>query len=496
MTHSAPRFRVVAAQCFERDVRLRLPFRFGAATVTAAPQAFVRARVRLTDGREAEGAAAELMIPKWFDKSPGRTNGENIDDLRSALQDACDAYTAEHLPATAFGHYAAHCRSLGERGAAALRPALETGFGGALLDRALLDALCRALGVSFAAAIQGNAPGITGALAPDLRGFDIPGFLGARVMPDFVHARHTVGLLDPLRADDAASFPEDGLPVALADVIARHGHRHFKLKLAGDPAADIERLAAIAAILAPLPDYAVTLDGNEQFRDADTIRAFMAALHGDARLARLARATLYLEQPLPRECTLDTDMADIAAIVPLLIDESDATYAAFPEARDRGYTGVSTKSCKGLYKSFVNAMRCARWNAQGGAARHFLSGEDLTTQAGLAVQQDLALAALLGVTHVERNGHHYVNGFAGQGAPSGEQEAFRRAHPALYEGAPGNVRVHIADGRLPLASFSAPGFASGAMPDFSTMTPLRSRGASISAAGRTARPADRIGSLE
>ncbi len=36
----------------------------------------------------------------------------------------------------------------------------------------------------------------------------------------------------------------------------------------------------------------------------------------------------------------------------------------------------------------------------------FLSGEDLTCQAGLAVQQDLALVSLLGLSHVERNGHH------------------------------------------------------------------------------------------
>ena len=41
-----------------------------------------------------------------------------------------------------------------------------------------------------------------------------------------------------------------------------------------------------------------------------------------------------------------------------------------------------------------------------------MSGEDLTTQAGLSVQQDLALVNLLGITHVERNGHHYVDGMA------------------------------------------------------------------------------------
>ena len=51
-----------------------------------------------------------------------------------------------------------------------------------------------------------------------------------------------------------------------------------------------------------------------------------------------------------------------------------------------------------------------------------MSAEDLTTQAGVAVQQDLALATLVGATHVERNGHHYVDGMAG--APEAEQDAF------------------------------------------------------------------------
>src|SRR4029453_12625881 len=43
---------------FKRRVKLRMPFRFGVVTMTQAPQAFVRARIRLEDGRQAEGAAA------------------------------------------------------------------------------------------------------------------------------------------------------------------------------------------------------------------------------------------------------------------------------------------------------------------------------------------------------------------------------------------------------------------------------------------------------
>ena len=55
-----------------------------------------------------------------------------------------------------------------------------------------------------------------------------------------------------------------------------------------------------------------------------------------------------------------------------------------------------------------------------------------------------------------------------------EQQAFLAAHPDLYEQSQGAVRLSIRDGRIALGSLDAPGFASGAMPDFSRMTPIRS----------------------
>src|SRR5215467_4449743 len=85
-------FSIGAIDVFERPVRLRLPFRFGAATLEEAPQAFVRARIRFPDSREASGWAAELMVPKWFDKSTQRSNADNLADLRRSLAFAAQAY--------------------------------------------------------------------------------------------------------------------------------------------------------------------------------------------------------------------------------------------------------------------------------------------------------------------------------------------------------------------------------------------------------------------
>ncbi|MDQ6638468.1 MAG: mandelate racemase, partial [Pseudomonadota bacterium] len=125
-----------------------------------------------------------------------------------------------------------------------------------------------------------------------------------------------------------------------------------------------------------------------------------------------------------------------------------------------------SKNCKGFYKSIVNLARCRVWNAEGTGEGYFMSGEDLTTQAGLAVQQDLALVALLGLTDVERNGHHFIDGFDGR--PQGESLSFLEAHPDLYHEEQRRVRLLIRGGRIALGSLECPGFGSAVVPDLST----------------------------
>ena len=86
------------------------------------------------------------------------------------------------------------------------------------------------------------------------------------------------------------------------------------------------------------------------------------------------------------------------------------------------------------------------------------------------MQQDLALGALIGITHAERNGHHYVDGFGE--TPAAEAEAFLGAHPDLYANEGGKVRLAIHDGDLLTGSLTAPGFACAVHPNWSTMAPL------------------------
>jgi hypothetical protein len=447
---AAPRFRVAALELLERDVKLRMPFRFGAATLTASPQAFARARIRLEDGREAWGAAAELLAPKWFDKDPALSNEDNFAQLRASLADARERYLA-HEPRTAWAH-------------ASPAKGLVANYGPALLDRALLDALCRALGVSFYRAVQANLVG-----AVPVEGVDLGAFFATLKPRTTIAARHTVGLVDPITAADQGSRVGDGLPETLEEVIARYGHRYFKLKVAGHAAADLERLCAIAAVLDRSREpYYASLDGNEQYDDLQGIAELWARMKAEPRLARLVGSILFIEQPVRRQSAFERAVTGIDK--PVIIDESDDSLEAFPRARALGYRGVSSKTCKGLYKSLLNAARCAAWNL-GSDPDFFLSGEDLTLQPGIALQQDTALVSLLGLTHVERNGQHYVNGMAG--LPQAEQEAFLAAHPDLYEKSHGAVRVRIEAGLLQIGSLDCAGYASKAMPDWSAMREMK-----------------------
>lgn len=466
---SAPLLRVAEIALHERDVRLRMPFRFGVVTLTESPQAFARVHIELEDGRSGWGMAAELLAPKWFDKDLALSNEDNYAQLRLALGLARGAYLGDTALRSAFGHFAAHYRAQIAAGAGRDLNPLVANYGPALIDRAVLDALCRVSGVSFYAALRANLPGVApAALLREFAGFDMDAFLRALEPAASIAARHTVGLVDALTGADARASVGDGLPETLEQVVAAYGQRYFKLKVGGKVDEDIERLAAIAAVLDRIPDaYFASLDGNEQYESVEGAAELWSRMQAEPRLARLAASILFIEQPINRKFALAKDVAGLSRDKPVIIDESDADLDAFPRARALGYAGVSSKTCKGLYKSMINAARCARWNAEEQTARYFMSAEDLTLQAGVALQQDLALVNLLGITHVERNGHHYVNGMAG--LSEAEQSAFLAAHPDLYERSHGAVRLRIRGGQMDIASLACKSYAVAAEPDWRGM---------------------------
>jgi hypothetical protein len=469
---NAPRFAVREVRFHERDVHLRMPFRFGLVTLTDAPQCFVRVRVEFADGRSQWGAAAEMLAPKWFDKNLALSNEDNFDQLRLSLRLAAGAYM-DGKARTAFGHFAAHYSEQIAAGAARGLNPLIANYGPAQLDRAIIDALFLSLGCSFYDGMRGNLAGIDpaalGRPTADLAEFDMPRFLAQLAPGDSIAARHTVGLVDVI--DGHPEQVGDGLPESLEEVVAVYGNRYFKLKVGGDIEADLARLIEIAAVLDQAREpYFVSLDGNEQYNDIAALLELWRRMQQAPPLQRLIASILFIEQPITRAHALDGDVSVLSRVTPVIIDESDDELGVFPRARSLGYSGVSSKCCKGLYKSILNAARCANWNSETGTPRYFMTGEDLTVQAGLALQQDLALVNLIGVRHVERNGHHYVNGMAG--LPEAEQTMFLDAHPDLYEHTHGATRLKIRAGQIEIGSLARSGFASGAYPDWETVKPM------------------------
>lgn len=454
-----PALRLLEVDVQERTLRFRMPFRFGAATLDACPQLVVRIRAEV-DGVAVGGVASEFALPKWFDKSPGLRESDNVSQLRRSLALAVDVYRGAGRERSPFALHRACGEEHRRRCERVGLPPLVAGFGPALVDRALIDAACRAAKQSFFEAVRRNLLGIDTSLTPELSGFDLGAFLaGLRPSPE-IAARHTVGLLDPLTTSDLGGpRPADPLPCTLEECIERYGNTHFKLKLSGKEDADVDRLTRIAAVLDRLPDYRATLDGNEQYAGEDAVLAFWERFEAGPGLDRLRSAVLFIEQPIARSAALSAPITALAGRRPVEIDESDGTLDAFVIAKELGYTGVSSKACKGVYRSILNRARCAHWNAVEGTDRYFMSAEDLIVQSGVSLQQDLSIATLIGCTHVERNGHHYVNGLAQ--APREEQSRILNAHPKLYRrGDDGVVRLAIRGGKIALEDLESPGFGS------------------------------------
>lgn len=213
-------------------------------------------------------------------------------------------------------------------------------------------------------------------------------------------------------------------------------------------------------------EWQVTLDGNENFADFAAFRAFWEELSAAAFFDEFARHVLVVEQPVHRAHALSDGVAGALREwkdhPPLIIDESDGALGDLERALELGYAGTSHKNCKGIVKGLTNA--CLLAQRRRAERTGVLTGEDLANLGPVALLQDLAMMALLGVEHVERNGHHYFRGLSMW--PEDWQEAMPRSHPDLYHRHPaGFACVHIQQGRIGLQSVNEAPFGCGPLLD-------------------------------
>ncbi len=413
-------------------LKTRIPFKFGITTMTAAMHLFVRAVVDI-DGMKMEGMSADFLPPKWFTKNPATSYEDDRREMMEVITAAAEGAEALAPAETVFDFW--HSLYLRQKQWAGQKrcPPLLWNFGVSLVERAVIDAFCRAKGTSFPLALQAGSLGFDPSRVHiELSGVDFRDLLPRQPLSRII-VRHTVGLSDPLTDEEIPEQEKvrDGLPQSLESAIEAYGLTHFKIKLSGNVENDRARLIRLAELLnRSAPNYGFTLDGNENFRALAPFRELWESLVGERSLRDFLSRLIFVEQPIHRDVALSLNLKEWSSRPPIIIDESDAELTSLPTALSAGYAGTSHKNCKGVFKGIANACLLEHRRRATGA-KLILSAEDLTNIGPVALMEDLAVVATLGISHAERNGHHY---FAGLSAFS------RDTQEAVLAGAFGFVR--------------------------------------------------------
>ena len=463
--------KVRAVEFSQQLLRTRFPFRYGIASMTEVPHLFVRAEVQL-HGKTGYGISADLLPPKWFTKDPLTDyTSHDLPEMRQVIERAAEI--ACEIPAT---HdffcwwkelYTEQMKWCAQKKIAPLLAA----FGVSLIERSVIDAWCRIRQITFHQLLKSKDLGIDlGELRSELKQVGLLDCI-AQSLPTSLQLRHTIGLGDPLT--DAEISPDDqvqdGLPQSLEACIRRYGMRYFKIKISGNLLQDTERLQGIARLLtlAVKGEFQFSMDGNENYTTIEHFRNDFEDLRAQPALRKFFdQGLLFVEQPLHRNHALSesvrSEILSWSTAPPLIIDESDADLNSVPLALNLGYSGTSHKNCKGIMKGLANAASIH----QAGTARKpaILSSEDLANVAPVALMQDLAVAASLGITHSERNGHHYFAGLSQFSTTV--QKSVLEQHADLFQASEQGFPVLKAqDGQISLASVLQIGFGQSFDPE-------------------------------
>ena len=460
------------------NMKTRMPFRYGIASLVSVPHLFVRLEADINGSREV-GISAEGLPPKWFTKYADTSFSDDLYEMLAVIRQACTL--AEEAPPadSVFAFWVwLHDQQMAWAAETGYPPLL-WGFGVSLVERALIDAFCRSTGTPFARALRDNTLGIQlGAIHSELDGFSPAELLPVEPQRSVI-VRHTVGLTDPLSDEEipAEERLDDGLPQSLAASIRFYGLTHFKILLSGDAAADLRRLRQVADLLEEhvAGDYAFTLDGNEHYTEMEPFRRAWNAILAEPSLHEFLGHLLFVEQPLRRDVALSpqakSELLAWSDRPPLIIDESDGDLSSVVEALDCGYVGASFKNCKGVFGGIANACLLAQRRRNDPGGYYVQSSEDLASVGPVAMLQDLAVLASLGIEHSQRNGHHY---FAGLSMfPADVQEDVLAKHATLYRRHDrGYPVVDVRQGRLETGSVVAAPFGYGVELDTRRFTPL------------------------
>lgn len=220
-------------------------------------------------------------------------------------------------------------------------------------------------------------------------------YLGQYLRPAYrpwIPVFHLVGGADKLRREEVDdSDPQDGIPSSLDAWIEQDRLVCVKIKLTGtDLQWDLERTLAVESVTREtqarlgITELHLTTDMNEQAPGPDYIVEFLHELR--ERRPSAYDALLYVEQPTERDLSAHRfDMRPIAALKPVIADESLMTIADFDLALELGWSGIALKTCK----CHSHAVLCIA-KAEAAGAPYMV--QDLTNT-GLGLIHSVGLAA-------------------------------------------------------------------------------------------------------
>jgi L-alanine-DL-glutamate epimerase-like enolase superfamily enzyme len=400
--------RVVAVEPF---FSLETPggeFSFGASTAGALTLAHVRVRVADTDGHEADGWGAIFLSHPWAFPTTDVTPEAKDALMRGIIEALGQHLVAGDDHAHPLDHFLAIEPAMGGIAAAVAAaqgidvpvPPMCTLVCLSPIDAALHDAYGKLHGV--------NA---FDALGPEHVGWDLSRVLGdgfsGKYLPEYLRQEpveslpvwHTVGGTDPLSPDEA----RDVATAPLTEWIANDGVFAFKVKLKGkDLAWDIARLVDVHALAKEAGqgrEIRLFGDLNEQGPSLEYIRSLVDGIREQSPEAFAALEAL--EQPDRREMGDDAmPLGEIAAQVPIALDEGLVSLAAIDRAVELGWNAVCLKTCKTQSLMLLALANCSELGLG-------ITAQDLTNP-GISLLQSVALASRLPVTMpIETNQRQY-----------------------------------------------------------------------------------------
>src|SRR5471030_1251891 len=90
-------FSIESAELIRADIRTRLPFKYGIATMVDVPHVFLQLVVRTSTGT-CRGIAADNLAPKWFTKDPTRALADEVAEMMEVIGHAATAARAISAP--------------------------------------------------------------------------------------------------------------------------------------------------------------------------------------------------------------------------------------------------------------------------------------------------------------------------------------------------------------------------------------------------------------